>query len=258
MIRRFIEIIPGQFYRGSAPTPKDVLALKEKLGINKIVSLDEATGEKIDRACKMLNIQHVKIYINGERKSLLHALNQNLKHLFIDGGPTYVHCHEGKDRTGLMVALFKCKYMGMDPEAALTEAKSIGFGTGVDPKIRQLYEKIILSCKPNTQKDSNSADIVSYEREYKGDNRDGMLDEAHQGSFAPDLDHTRQNPMDALWGYQLDQSPTRQNYPDTSLFQYDPDKGAAVPNVGEFDNDSGQRGFGPTENYNGFFSEVGH
>lgn len=257
MIHRLRAVVPDKFYRGSAPTPKDVLELKEKLGINKIVSLDNKTGDRIDRACKLLGINHVKLYIQDDRLSLMKALEQNLKDLFIKGGPTYVHCAEGKDRTGLLVALFKCKYMGMNPKKALEEAKSLGFGIGIDPRMKQLYEKLILNCK-QTPKDENSADIVSSEREYKGDNRDGFLDELHQGSFAPDLDHTRQNPMDALWGYQLDQSPTRQNYPDTPLFEYDPQIGGVVPNVGEFDNDSGQRGFGPTENYNGFFTEVGH
>lgn len=259
MIRRFREIVPGKFYRGSAPSPRDVLELSDKLGIKKIVSLDQVTGDKIDRACKLLGIQHVKLYLNHNRQSILHAVTQNLKELFIDGGPTFVHCQEGKDRTGLMVALFKCKYMGMKPEKALEEAKSLGFGIGVPPAMTRMYEKLILSAKPiASSKDKNSADIVSNERDYKGDNRDGVLDEAHQGSFAPYLDHTKQNPMDALYTYINDQSPTRQNYPDTSLFRYDPEKGNAVPNVGEFDNDAGQRGFGPMENYNGFFSEVGH
>lgn len=256
MIKRFREIVPGKFYRGSAPSPKDVLDLKEKLGIRKIVSLDRETGDKIDRACKMLGIEHVKLYMDHYRRSLYHALKQNLKSLFIDGGPTYVHCHEGKDRTGLMVALFKCKYMGMEPKKALEEAKSLGFGIGLPPEVVNLYDKIIFSCKPSH--DQNNADIVSNERTYVGDNRDNFLDEVHRGDFSAQLDHTRQNPMDALYPYTLDQSPTRENYPDTSLFQYDSSKGDVLPSVGEYDNDAGQRGFGPVERMDGFFSEVGH
>ncbi len=256
MIKRLRTVVPNVLYRGSAPSQQDVVGLKDKLGIKKIVSLDESSGKKIDRVCKLLGIQHIKMYIEDDRKTLLHFLTQDLKKMFLEGGPTFVHCHEGKDRTGLAVALVKCKYLGVDPDTAIKEAKSLGFGIGVPTHIVSLYEKIIRSCK--SSKDKNDADIVSNERTYIGDNRDGIFDEAHRGSFAPFLDHTKQNPMDALYTYINDQSPTRQNYPDTSLFRYDPDKGAAVPNVGEFDNDAGQRGFGPTENYNGFFSEVGH
>ena len=111
------------------------------------MSLDKKTGEKIDRACKLLGIQHIKLYLDGSNKTLLHLLSQDLKRVFLEGGPTFVHCHEGKDRTGFVCALVKCKFLGMNPEKAIEEAKSLGFGIGVDPKIIHLYEKIIRSCK---------------------------------------------------------------------------------------------------------------
>lgn len=250
MIQRFRKITNG-LYRGSAPSPKDVLWLKKKIGINKIVSLDHDTGEKIDRACKILGINHVKVYLNGDRASLLRLLKYNLKDLLINGGPTYLHCHYGKDRTGLVSALFKCKYMGMDPEKAIKEAKSLEFGIGVPEAVVSLYEKLIRSCKQ--VKDTNNADIVSNEREYISDNRDSFLDEGHQGSFSPFLNQTKQNPMDAVYNYIDDQSPTRENYNNyKSIKEHDQEKDV-VPMVGVFNNDAGGRGFGPTENYGGFF-----
>ncbi len=250
MIHKLREVIKG-LYRGSAPSPKDVLWLKDNLGINKIVSLDQETGDKIDRACKVLGIKHVKMYIDETKQSLLKFLNYDLKKLLLDNGPTFFHCHHGKDRTGLVAALFKCKYMGMDPEKALEEAKSLGFGVGVDPKIVHLYEKIIKSCKPD--KDINNADIVSNEREYISDNRDSFLDEGHQGSFAPFLNKTRQDPMDAVYNYIDDQSPTRENYFESKEPIKEHKDEHVVPMVGVFNNDAGGRGFGPTENYSGFF-----
>ncbi len=249
MIQRFREVIPKILYRGSAPTPQDVMELKNKLGIKKIVSLDKETGDKIDRACKLLGIKHIKMYIDHTHKTLLHFLSQNLKKLFLEGGPTFVHCHEGKDRTGLACALVKCKFFGMQPEKAIQEAKSLGFGVGVPPKTIQLYEKIIRSCK--SSQDANSADIISTEREYIGDNRDSFLDEAHQGSFAPYLDHTRQYPADATYTYTADQSQTRENYKNETIRHNDETN--AVPQVGVFDNDSGlMMGAGPTINMTGF------
>jgi hypothetical protein len=97
-----------------------------------------------------------------------------------------------------------------------------------------------------------------------GDNRDTFLDESRQDSFAPHLDHTRQNPMDALYVYVNDQAPTRQNYRSHSQRERNPDMEdmmpeepiAGIPNVGQYD--AGQRGFGPVEEMNGWFSEVGH
>lgn len=256
MIQRFREVVPDVLYRGSAPTPKDVLELQERLGIKKIVSLDQKAGDKIDRACKMLNIEHVKLYIGHDRKSLYHFLAQDLKKLFLEGGPTFVHCAAGKDRTGLACALVKCKYLGENPEKAIQEAKSFGFGIGIPSHTTQLFEKIIRSCKQ--AKDTNSADIVSNEREYIGDNRDSFLDEGHQGSFSPYLSQTKQDPVDTLYPSTLDQSPTRQNYQSPPLFRHNPNEVVNIPNVGEYDNDAGQRGFGPVERMDGFFSEVGH
>lgn len=256
MIRRLRAVVPGKLYRGSAPSPKDVVELKDKLGIKKIVSLDKESGERISRTCKLLGINQVKVYIDHTRKSLLNFLHHDFKTLFLEDGPTFVHCHEGKDRTGLASALVKCKYLGEDPKRAVNEAKALGLGIGIPPEITHLYEKLIMSCKPD--KDTNSADIVSNEREYKGDNRDSFLDEGHQGSFSPYLDHTKQAPFDLVYPSTLDQSPTRQNYPDTSLFRHDSSKAVTLPNVGEYDNDAGQRGFGPVERMDGFFSEVGH
>lgn len=252
MIQRFRKITDG-LYRGSAPTVKDVKHLKDKFGIKKIISLDEESGNRIDRACKLLGIKHIMLPLNGDRSSLLKLLHQNLKKLLIDGGPTYFHCLHGKDRTGLLAALFKCKYMKMDPEDAIKEAKSLGFGVGVEPKVVHLYEKIIRNCK--SASDENSADIVSNERDYKSDNRDSFLDEGHQGSFAPYLSKTIQYPYDFTYNPIDDQSPTRENYDgnyDGAIKEHDQENDI-VPMVGVFNNDAGGRGFGPTENYGGFF-----
>jgi hypothetical protein len=256
MIRRFRSVIPDVLYRGSGPTPKDVLELKDKLGIKKIVSLDQETGEKIDRACKMLGINHIKLYIDHTRKSLYDFLSQDMKKLFLEGGPTFVHCHEGKDRTGLASAIVECRFLGKDPEKAIQEAKALGFGVGIPPQSVHMFEQIIRHCKPD--KDTNSADIVSNEREYIGDNRDTFLDEGHQGSFSPHLNQTKQDPVDSLYPSDLDQYPTRENYDSPPLFRHDPSESVTIPNVGEYDNDAGQRGFGPVERMDGFFSEVGH
>lgn len=253
MINKLKKITDG-LYRGSAPSPADVYWLKENLGINKIISLDKHCGRMIDRACKKLDIQHIIIPLDHTRHSLLNLLRYNLKDLLLDDRPTFIHCFAGKDRTGFVTALFQCKYMGKNPEQAIEEAVSLGFGKDLDPEYHHMidiYKKLIRKCK--SSKDENSADIVSNEREYISDNRDSFLDEGHQGSFAPYLSVTRQNPIDAVYNYINDQSPTRQNYdPNKPIKEHDKEKGE-VPQVGVFNNDAGGRGFGPTENYSGFF-----
>lgn len=255
MIQRLRKVTDG-LYRGSAPTPKDVLWLKENFGINKIVSLDQLSGEKINRATKLLGIKHVMVPIDivNFKSSLIKFLGHNLKKLFLEGGPTYVHCEAGKDRTGLAVALVQCKYLGKDPEEAIEEAKSLGFGLDMNPKPIHIFEKLIRACKP--VKDVNNADIVSNEREYISDNRDTFLDEGHQGSFAPYLSQPKQNPQDALYNFVMEQNPTRENYHHGKpIKEYDPETDEipeGVPMVGVYDNEAGGRGFGPSENNGGF------
>lgn len=248
MIHRLVKVTSG-LYRGSAPTIEDVIWLKKHLGIKKIVSLDYASGENINNICKLLKINHVKIYLNGDRASLLKLLSINLKNLLIDNGPTFIHCLHGKDRTGLVVALFQCKYMNVNPNKAIHDAKSLGFGINVSPNIVNLYEKLIKSC--NSNKDINSADIVSNQREFITDPH-GYLDEGRQQSFSLflDEDDTKQYPEDNVYNSINDQSPTRQNY-NEPVNKKDKEMDV-VPQVGVFNNDAGVRGVGPTENMTGF------
>jgi hypothetical protein len=252
MIHR-LRKVTDQLYRGSAPSPKDVQWLQENLGIKKIVSLDKISGDRINRTTKLLGIKHIMLPIEMPhlRHSLLIFLKHDLKKLLLEGGPTYVHCAEGKDRTGLAIALIQCKYLGKDPEEAIEEAKSLGFGLDVEPGPIHLFEKVIRSCKPIS--DTNNADIVSNEREYIGDNRDSYLDEGHQSSFAPYLDPTKQYPTDTVYRGIDEQSPTRENYHAYKSIKEHDKENDSVPQVGIFNNDAGGRGFGPTENAGGFF-----
>jgi hypothetical protein len=255
MIHRFVEVIPNLLFRGSAPSPDDVRLLKEKLKINKIISLDQLDADRISRACKLLDIEQVIIPIEFDSlyEDIFKLLKFNLKELLLDNAPTFVHCHAGKDRTGLLIGLFKTKYLGMDPEDAINEAVSLGFGVGLDPKVVTLFKKLIRNSKlekDNLMSKLDGSNIVSNQREYISDNRDTFLDEGRRGSFAPYLTPTRQYPMDALYVYINDQSPTRENYNRPVQPAENKD---IVPLVGLFNNDAGIRGVGPVENYSGFF-----
>lgn len=257
MINKFIEIVPKKLFRGSAPTPQDVLNLKKNFNIKKIVSLDADSAKKINRSCKMLDINHVVLPINLDtyRSDIIKLLQHDLKKLLLDDGPTFVHCLAGKDRTGFIIALFKCKYMGMDPEDAIVEAKELGFGVGVDDKIINLFEMLIRSCKPAKSIKTEPEDIVSNQRQYIGDSRDSFLDEGSQGSFAPYISQTRQYPVDEVYNHINDQSPTRENYNSNKTISTVSTKRNIIPMVGIFNNDAGIHGAGPTEPVGGFVYE---
>ena len=227
MIKRFREVDDG-IYRGSAPSIEDVIFLNKKLGINKIVSLDKDAGQHIERACKLLNINHIMLPIDINKKStLIKFLKQDIVALMDKGGPTFIHCIEGKDRTSLACALYRCLHDGWTCEEALKEALKLGFGVGVNKKIIHLYRDIIqTACECSNKSkhkhiDHNNSDdinygydIVSNQREYPSDYRDYTLDSWEQQSWSPYEDYRVKNWPHATSQYidWEDQYPNRNNY----------------------------------------------
>lgn len=253
MIFRFHKVTDG-LYRGSAPSPEDLAYLKKKYNIKKVVSLDEIAGNRIKKAAKDLNIKQIIIPIDYRNNSILKLFQYNLRHLLLDNGPTFVHCATGKDRTGLAVALLKCKFFGKDPEDALKEAEKIGLGLGLKPETKKLYRKLILSCK-SKDNDKNNADIVSNQREEAGDKRDSVLYETHMKSIVPFLDTTK--PHDLVYNNINYQSDTREEYfnkckPSNKIEDEDSYK---PPLVGLYNSDAGYIGFGPVISPGGFIYE---
>ena len=253
MISKLSTVIPNKLFRGGAPSLQDILWLKNNLDIKKIISLDQEVGNKISRICKLLGIKQIIIPLNEHRHSLLNLFQYNLKKLLLTNGPTFVHCYAGKDRTGFVIALFKCKYLNMDSEKALREAKSFGFGINIPDNYKNIikqYEKLIRLY--NKKNDVNNVDIVSNQREYISDNRSSFLDESHQGSFAPYLSVTRQYPYDYIYNEIDEQSPTRENY---NRHISEIDNKTEIPQVGNYNNSAGMFGAGPAFPSGGFLSE---
>ncbi len=259
-------------YRSSAPSPKDLLHLK-RLGIKKIVSLDEATGNKIDRAAKMLGIEHTMAPIDiGRKGSLLKFLCKDLFDLLQDRGPVLVHCAHGKDRTSLAVAMFRCRYENWPCDKALQEAHRFGFGIGLDPKIVRLYKRLIQnSCEQHdhekthdVKSDENASDdnglmqyqsIVQNQRDYPSDYRDYTSDMWSQMSWSPYADYrVREFPyanVDINYPSQYDTNITH-GLDDSEFFG----KGQSpktVPQVGQWDTSTdGIMGGGPAAMRSGF------
>lgn len=250
-MKRFIQVT-DQLFRGGAPTVEEVKILHEKFGINKIVSLDALAGKRIDRICKLLNIEHVTIPIDMRNfEPIAKLLSYNLKDLLINNGPTYVHCQEGKDRTGMVIAMFRCRYMGWSCHDAIQEAKKIGFGLGLDPKVTKFYEKVIcMSCEEKHDHvnlkhiDRNDADIAENGREES----ETTIDNADMKSFAPYVDATRNEP----YSYSYDQYPTRNNIEKYENIKEDGSEGSKFPLVGQYDNNSGIKGSGIVDIGGGF------
>jgi Tyrosine phosphatase family len=184
-MQRFRQVAEG-IYRGSAPSVNDVKILKDKFNIKKIISLDELAGKHIDRVCSILGIKHIMLPIDIENLgTLVYFLSQNIKNLLENGKPTFIHCMEGKDRTGLAIAIYRCQVQGWSAEKAIKEANQLGFGVGVPIDIVDLYKRIIKKESKDKQ-DINNADIVSNVRET---GPDFTLDNLEMQSWSPYWDY---------------------------------------------------------------------
>lgn len=256
MIHRFRQV-SNNLFRGSAPSISDVHMLKN-MGIKKIVSLDAISGKKIDRACKLLNIKHIMLPIDvGKKSSLIKFLQQDIHELFDTGGKTFVHCKWGKDRTSLAVAIYRCEEQRWSCARALKEAKSLGFGVGVDPDIIKLYKKIIkksCGCRDNDKHDINSAyDIVSNEREFPYD--DYIQGPGQQQSWSPYSDYrVKEYPYSNQNIDWQEQYNSRQDYGlDDTVNDTSKNYGKGFPQSGGYDNNTqGISGAGPSMVGGGF------
>ena len=181
-------------------------------------------------------------------------LKQDLFSLLQDDGPVLVHCAQGKDRTGLACALFRCRYQSWPASAAIKEAKSFGFGIGVDPSIIHLYTKLIHDSAEKRHSDVNDGDIVSNEREaasnyddYEGGNRE-------QSSWSPFADYRVREypftPTDSSKDYdeQYDSRQTRGLSDASEDREYED----GMPQVGQYSSITSLVGAGPSMIGSGF------
>lgn len=127
-ITNFGMVSPG-IYRGALPVRNHVQFLKER-GIKTILTLDgnkrQIAAEKAIGAA--LRIPVVSIPMSFFWRPRSHQVNAALA-LIRDrrNHPIYVHCHGGKDRTGLIIGLHRVENEGWSPEAAFNEMLRYGF-----------------------------------------------------------------------------------------------------------------------------------
>ena len=186
----------SKLYRCGSPTIKDIKLLKSKFNIEKVISLSVEDGKKISGICNHLGIQQIFIPLEiHKRTSILHLLNHNFDELFTVNGPTLIHCHAGKDRTGLVCALIRCKYFNWDCERALNEAISFGFGKGVPDKTINTYINLICNfCNKDHHHINVSDDDIKKDFNVASDTMQSIVSNERddmtsaQESFAPYLD----------------------------------------------------------------------
>lgn len=135
--------VDNNYYRGGQPDENDYKDFAV-LGIKTIVNLRNTDKEENDKQEILAGRYGIK-YINIPMKpsqpptpdqvSYFLRLFKNQNNL-----PVYVHCWQGKDRTGIMTALYRVKGYGWNFDQAYSEMKDRGYHSFIYPKHKEFLQ----------------------------------------------------------------------------------------------------------------------
>ena len=124
-----IQEVSPEIYRSSRPGEQDYAKL-QAMGIKFILNLEsdkDIVWKEIEQASKY-NIQVMWAPMSGWKKPKDSDVNRALDALANPSlRPIVVHCKLGKDRTGMVVGLYRVEHEHWSPEEAYQEMKDQGF-----------------------------------------------------------------------------------------------------------------------------------
>lgn len=112
-------------YRGAQPLPEGYTTLK-KMGIRTVINLRTTSSEK--QAVEAAGMRSVEVPL-----SVLNDINPKTVNEIIQimkdpaNQPIFLHCRQGQDRTGIIVAAYRMKVDGWSLADAEAEMQSFGF-----------------------------------------------------------------------------------------------------------------------------------
>ncbi|MBK9294735.1 MAG: tyrosine-protein phosphatase [Oligoflexia bacterium] len=127
-IERLQNVTPG-IWRGSQPTAKADFTQLQQMGIKTIINLQWDSSVETEREiAKSLGIK----FINVPMRAREWPKDEDIKKIFNEllneqNHPVFLHCRQGKDRTGLIFALFRVEVQGWKPWRAYKEWLELGF-----------------------------------------------------------------------------------------------------------------------------------
>ncbi len=121
--------IHNDIFRGGRPGNEGVLYVKG-LGVKTIINLEsnDTEVEAETRFANSLGIRVLSFPMTGFTRTEEESVNGALAALADPNlRPILVHCAHGKDRSGLVSALFRAEQDGWSPARAYQEMKNLGF-----------------------------------------------------------------------------------------------------------------------------------
>ena len=134
-VLNFHQVDPN-IYRGAQPTAEGLKSLAD-MGVKTIIDLrhgvDHADSEQ--QAAERLGLQYINVPMEGLTAPTDEQISRLLAVLgAADRGGVFVHCREGKDRTGAVVACYRIAHDHWSNDQALEEAKAYGMSPMQHPR----------------------------------------------------------------------------------------------------------------------------
>ena len=135
-IKNWAKVNPMIFRGGRPSEALDVKKLKA-MGIQTIIDLENNAKviEREGRFAKSLGMDFISVPMYWDQRpsdsdvnGLLSAMSQVRR-----SGPIFIHCFHGRDRTGVIVALYRVFVESWDAESAYREMLKLGFNVKFKP-----------------------------------------------------------------------------------------------------------------------------
>ena len=121
--------VDTRLYRGGQPTPEGYRRLAD-LGVKTVIDLraeDESQRAADAQAAESLGIRWLSLPMRAYGRPTEAQLNAFLRAVDDPANqPVYVHCRQGKDRTGTLVAVYRVAEQHWEPVRAYREARAFG------------------------------------------------------------------------------------------------------------------------------------
>jgi hypothetical protein len=124
-----LQVAPG-VYRGRAPRTEDDYRQLQRLSVRTVLDVRTFRKRRMDKECRCIKAHGMRYVRSGvsfwpEKDGSAERAFCKLTDARLH--PIYIHCELGRDRSGLIVALYRVRCQGWNPEAAYCEMERFGF-----------------------------------------------------------------------------------------------------------------------------------
>jgi tyrosine-protein phosphatase SIW14 len=122
--------------RGAKPSPRGINSLSAS-GVKTVINLDDGEDAREAQHVHAAAMNYMHLPMDAESVKMADALRV-LKAIESAEAPVFVHCQNGRDRTGLAVATYRVCVQGWTTRAAIDDLNAHGHFWMFFPRVREV------------------------------------------------------------------------------------------------------------------------